>query len=147
MTHVIDRGLPVSTLESLLDRSVAAPRFTTVLLAALGGLSLLLATIGVYGLLAYSVAQRTREIGIRVALGAARGQLVAMVVGEGMRVAMAGVVVGLVAALYASRWLEKLLFEVPRNDPDKVLVDPPLKTKLIRPPSGMSFQASFAFHN
>jgi putative ABC transport system permease protein len=107
----------VTTLEAMIDKSVASPRFTSVLLATFGGFALLLATIGVYGLLSYSVAQRTREIGIRVALGAARGQLLSMIVSEGIRIAMVGVACGLVAALWATKWLEKLLFNVQRNDP------------------------------
>jgi ABC-type antimicrobial peptide transport system permease subunit len=104
-------------MEDLIGRSVATPRFHLILLATLSVSALLLASIGIYGLLAFSVALRTREIGVRSALGASRAVITSMVLGEGLRLTTGGLVVGLAAALLASRWLEGLLFEVEPHDP------------------------------
>jgi putative ABC transport system permease protein len=87
------------------------------LLAVFGGLALVLAIIGVYGVLSYSVNQQTREIGIRMAMGAQPGRVLQLVVGQGMRLAGAGLLLGLLVAFAAMRLLESLLFGVSSHDP------------------------------
>jgi putative ABC transport system permease protein len=118
--RAIDPLVPISevqTMEELMARSVAAPRFHLTLLAMMSGAALVLATIGIYGLLAFSVAARTREIGVRSALGASQSLIARMVLREGLALTMSGVGVGLLVALAATRWLEALLFEIRPNDP------------------------------
>jgi putative ABC transport system permease protein len=115
-----DRDLPVGqllTMEQLLRDSVRAPRFNALLLGFAGGLALLLALIGIYGVISYSVARRTHEIGIRTALGADTAAVLKLVLGQAMSLAGAGIVIGLVAALALSRVLDRMLFEVEPTDP------------------------------
>jgi putative ABC transport system permease protein len=107
----------VRTLESLLGSSIARQRFNTLLLAVFAMLALLLSAIGVYGVMAYSVAQRTQEIGIRVALGARSRDVLKLVVGQGMKLALTGVVIGLIGALALTRLMSNLLFDVSATDP------------------------------
>ena len=107
----------ISSMEQVLSASVAARRFSTVLLGLFGGLGLLLASVGVYGILSYTVAQRTPEIGIRMALGAAQWDVLSLVVGQGLRLAVSGMVVGIVGALLLTRLMSSLLFEVSPSDP------------------------------
>ena len=116
----IDPMVPVANVQSmdaLIAGSVATPRFHLVLLGALSLAALVLATIGIYGLLAFSVALRTREIGVRSALGASRNAISGMILKEGMRLTGTGIVLGLGVAIVATRWLETLLFEVTPYDP------------------------------
>jgi putative ABC transport system permease protein len=116
----LDRDLAVSniaSMEEVLSDSVAAHRFSTVLLGLFAALGLLLAAVGVYGILSYSVAQRTREIGIRMALGAARTDVLSLVAGQGLRLALIGIAVGMVAAFTLTRLMSGLLFEVSSTDP------------------------------
>ncbi|MBA2303750.1 MAG: ABC transporter permease [Acidobacteria bacterium] len=116
----LDPELPIDSvqpLEDIVSESVAGPRFRTLLLAAFAITALVLAAIGVYGLISYSVAQRTREIGIRVALGARPAQVVGPIVREGMRMALIGVGVGLVGALAATKVIAAFLFGVEATDP------------------------------
>jgi len=118
--HELDAQLPlsnISTMEQWVSNTAAQPRLNAQLLAVFAGVALLIAAIGIYGVLAYSVNQRTREIGLRMALGAQPEGVLRLVVGEGMLVALAGVAIGLVAALALSRTLSSLLFEVPERDP------------------------------
>ena len=118
--HAIDPLVPISdvqTMEELMGRSVAAPRFHLMLLSLLSASALVLATIGIYGLLAFSVASRTREIGVRSALGASQGLIARMVLREGLALTLAGVGLGLLVAFMATRSLETLLFEIEPHDP------------------------------
>ena len=116
----IDPALPiyqVRRLDEWLDESAAQPRFTTMLSGAFALVALLLAAVGVYGVLSYSVAQRTQEIGVRMAIGAERGQIVRLVLGGGLTWAFAGIAIGLLGAFVLSRGLGTLLFEVTAHDP------------------------------
>jgi len=116
----IDRAQPVyelQTLEQALSDSIAPRRFNLFLLGTFAAIALLLGLIGIYGVIAYSVAQRTHEIGIRRALGAQRGDIVRMVVWQGMRMALVGIGVGLAAALGLTRLMASLLYDMKANDP------------------------------
>jgi predicted permease len=118
--HAIDPDLPlanVATLTSLLDDSMSQPRFSVFLLGSFGVLALLLASIGMYGVISYSVLQRTQEIGIRMALGAQRRKVFGMVLGQGALLAGLGIGIGLVAALGVTRLLASFLYGVRPTDP------------------------------
>jgi predicted permease len=124
-------GLPVSdvrTMDEVISRSTSRQRFNMLLMTVFGGSALLLAAIGVYGLMAYSVQQRTQEIGIRMALGAESGHVRTMVISQGLRFALAGVVVGLAAAFGLARLLATFLFGVTAWDPVVFTVVPILLT-------------------
>jgi predicted permease len=115
----VDRDQPVwkiRSMRSLLERDVAPHRFTVLLAGSFALLALLLALIGVYGVMAYAVAQRSREIGIRMALGAARGTVVRMVLWSGLRIVAVATVLGLAAAYGGARLIERQLFNVPPTD-------------------------------
>ena len=116
----VDPELPMSdirTLRQRVDDSIAAPRVSVMVLAAFAALALTLAAIGIYGVLAYSVAQRTREIGIRMALGASAGNVRQLIVRQGMTPAIIGLAVGLLAAFWLTLLMEKLLYGVAPRDP------------------------------
>ena len=116
----IDPQLPlagVSTMTEIMRDETASSRFTTSLLVILGASGLLLAAIGIYGVIAYFVGQRTRELGIRMALGASTGQVRGMVVQQGLALAVGGVAVGEIAALLASRVLDSMVYGVSVRDP------------------------------
>jgi putative ABC transport system permease protein len=118
--RAIDSALPVAEVRPMaqvIARSMAQPRFRTTLLSLFGGAALLLAAIGIYGVLAYTVAQQTREIGIRMALGANPGRVLRLMLGSGLRLAGAGTVIGVLAALMLTRLLGSLLFDVSATDP------------------------------
>ena len=100
-----------------MSASVAQPRLQMVLLVLFASLALVLAAVGVYGVMAYTVAQRIPEIGVRMALGASPGRVIAMVVWQGVRLASTGIVIGLVAASFAALAAESLLFDVRGLDP------------------------------
>ena len=113
-------GLPVARIKSMDEivvQSTARSDFNMLLLTVFGAAALVLAAIGVYGLMSYSVEQRTQEIGIRLALGAAAGQVRNMVIKQGLTLAVAGVVIGLIAAVALSKLIESLLFGVNARDP------------------------------
>jgi predicted permease len=118
--HSVDADLPIAKrapLTTLLDASMTKPRFTMLVLASFAGLALLLATIGMYGVISYAVSQRTREIGIRMALGARRANVFAMVLGQGARLAAAGIAIGLVFSLAVTRLMVTFLYDVQPTDP------------------------------
>jgi putative ABC transport system permease protein len=117
--HLFDKDQAVSDIQPLdafVTKSVARPRFQSVLLSSFAGLALLLAAIGIFGVMSYSVAQRTHEIGIRVALGAQRDQVLRLVVGQGFFLAFIGTAAGLVGAFALTRYLRTLLFNVSPTD-------------------------------
>jgi putative ABC transport system permease protein len=103
-------------LEKLIGSSLAQPRFNMVLLGSFSAVALLLAAIGIYGVIAYSVVQRTREIGIRMALGAQRGDVLRMILHQSMIIIGLGLTIGLCGAFVLTRWLQSLLYEVSAND-------------------------------
>ncbi|HEU4387966.1 MAG TPA: FtsX-like permease family protein, partial [Blastocatellia bacterium] len=117
--RAIDPGVPVTitALDDMVAGSVLQPRFYTTILGAFGLMALLLAVVGIYGVVSNSVTQRTHEIGVRVALGAQPRDLLRQVVGRGMLPVSAGLVIGIPVALGLTRMLEKLLFEVKPTDP------------------------------
>jgi putative ABC transport system permease protein len=116
----------VVTLEEALGASVVGPRFRTLLVGGFALCALLLAAIGIYGVIAYSVAQRTQEIGIRMALGAQRRNVLSQIVAQGLRLALAGTVLGIAGALVATRLLASLLFAVKPTDAVTFAVGPVL---------------------
>ena len=107
----------VSSMDKIRDENIAAPRFNTVLLSIFGGLALALAAVGIYGVLSYTVTQRTHEIGLRMALGASRVTVIGMVLKHAATLAAIGLGIGLAAALFATRLLRSLLFHVGSTDP------------------------------
>jgi putative ABC transport system permease protein len=120
-------GLPVSSIRSMeevVSRSISRQRFNVLLMTVFGASALLLAAIGIYGLMAYSVAQRTQEIGIRIALGAEAQQVRRMVVFQGMRLAIIGVVLGLGAAWGLTRLMATFLYQVEARDPAVFIIMP-----------------------
>ena len=116
----IDKAQPVedvATMDQLLVKSNAAPRFQTLLLGIFGGLGLLLAVVGIYGVISYSVAQRTHEIGIRMALGADAGRVMRLVLQQALNLSLLGVAIGIAASLALTRLMSSLLFGVSATDP------------------------------
>ena len=116
----IDRSLPISEfapLDQLVDASVARPRFYTTLLAVFAASALLLAAVGLFGVLSYSVLQRSREIGVRLALGARGSQVTLMVVGSALRLVGLGLTIGVIGALAAGQAIRSQLFGVQPADP------------------------------
>jgi ABC-type antimicrobial peptide transport system permease subunit len=103
-------------MEQIVLRSIASKRFSMTLLAVFAGLALLLASIGIYGVLSYLVGQRTQEIGVRMALGAGRWQVLGMVLADGARMAFCGIGIGVLAALGLTRLMSGMLFGVKPTD-------------------------------
>jgi len=107
----------VKTMEKIREENIASPRFNTVLLGVFGGLALMLAAVGIYGVLSYTVTQRTHEIGLRMALGASQANILKMVMREALKLSGLGMAVGVVGALLATRALTSMLFHISRTDP------------------------------
>jgi putative ABC transport system permease protein len=116
----LDANLPVAgirTMDDVVAATLSAPRFTGMLLGAFAALALALSATGIYGVLSYVVSRRTREIGIRVAIGAGRGQVLRLVLGSGVGLALVGIIIGLAAAASLSRLMTTLLHDVQPGDP------------------------------
>ena len=116
----LDPTLPVYNLWSMdevVSKSMVQPRFLALLLATFSGIALFLAAIGIYGVMAYSVAQRTQEIGVRMALGARQLHVLRLIFGQSIGMLLIGVVIGLVGAFLLTRWMRTLLFEITATDP------------------------------
>jgi putative ABC transport system permease protein len=120
----VDRNIPlvrVRVFEEYLARALARPRFNAMLLSIFAGTALLLTAIGIYGVMAYSVSQRTSEIGIRIALGAGKQSIFRLIVGQAMTIVAISLAVGIIGAFAATRWLNSLLFGVGASDPGTFL--------------------------
>jgi putative ABC transport system permease protein len=116
----LDGNLPVTdihTMNDLLSKSVAQPRFRTLLLGIFAAVALLLAVVGIFGVMSYLVGRRTQEIGVRMALGASHGNVLRMILGEGLRVVLLGIGLGLIEALLLGRLVKSLLFGIQPADP------------------------------
>ena len=127
VVHEVDPDLPIfslTTMNQAVSDSVAQPRFYMLLLDAFAAIALLLAALGIYGVISYTVSQRTRELGIRVALGATRERIVRLVIGEGIWMAGIGIVLGVAASLALTRALASLLFGVEKLDPLTLSIAP-----------------------
>jgi predicted permease len=107
----------VKTMEKIREENIASPKFNTVLLGVFGGLALVLAAIGIYGVLSYTVTQRTYEIGLRMALGASHANVVKMVMRQALKLTAFGIAAGVVGALVTTRVLTSMLFQISRTDP------------------------------
>jgi putative ABC transport system permease protein len=116
----VDNTQPASRAEfaeRVLDNALGEPRLYTLLLAAFAALALVLAAVGIYGVMSYAVSQRTQEIGIRMALGASPARVLAMVVRQGLKLIIAGITFGLAGAFALTRLLKSLLFQISATDP------------------------------
>jgi putative ABC transport system permease protein len=116
----IDKDVPitdVATMDRIVWQSGSVQRYEAILLGAFGGLGLLLAMVGIYGVISYNVSQRTHEIGVRIALGAHRSNILRMVISEGMVLAAIGIAVGVGGALALGRFMQSMLFEIKPTDP------------------------------
>lgn len=115
----VDKDLAIAdqeTMTTILNRSVASRRAGMLLIAGFGVVAALLAVIGIYGVLSYSVAARAQEIGVRIALGASASDVLRLVIGQGMKLTIIGVVLGLISAFALTRWMASLLYEVSSTD-------------------------------
>jgi predicted permease len=119
MAHEINPDAPMksTTMEAMLYEDVAAPRFRTFLFAVFSGLAICLAMAGVYGVMSFTIGQRSNEFGLRIALGASPGSVVRLVLGQGLVLASMGLALGLAASIAGTRLLKSMLFEVQPNDP------------------------------
>ena len=120
LAHGIDPNQPITglrTMEQNVSKSISEPRFRTLLLSIFAGIAVVLAAVGIFGVMAYAVAQRTRELALRMALGASRAQVLQLILAHGARLTLAGVAMGLVATFMGTRYVSSLLFNVPPYDP------------------------------
>ena len=127
----VDKDQPVTnvqTMEELLESGSSQSRFTMFLLGIFSATALMLAIVGIYGVIAYSVAQRTQELGIRMALGAAKGDILKLVLGHGLGLALAGIAIGVAASLALTRLMAPLLYETSATDPIALVVSAGLFT-------------------
>jgi len=118
--HKLDKNLPLPEAEpmtAVYSASIAARRFNTLLLSIFAGIATILAAIGIYGVISYLVTRRTHEIGVRMALGAEARNILALIVGRGLLLAVFGVTIGLAGALAVTRVLAKMLYGVTTTDP------------------------------
>jgi len=118
--HALDKNLPVYDVKTMNERirdATSRARFSAVLLAVFAAIALVLAAVGIYGVMSYLVTQRTREIGIRIALGAGSADVLSLVVRRGATLALAGIAIGVAGALASTRVLATLLYEVKPGDP------------------------------
>jgi len=116
----IDPELPIDevrTLERVLQQATGEPRFRAMLVTAFAAAALLLAAVGLYGLISYTVAQQAPEIGVRLALGASPAQIARLIIGQGLRLSVAGVIIGVAGALSVARLLQGLLFSISATEP------------------------------
>ena len=115
----LDPMLPITieTMNQKVSRLAQRPKFNAVLLGLFAGMGVMLAAIGLYGLISFLVAQRTQEIGVRMALGATPGQIAKLVLAHAARWTLAGIVLGLISSFWATKALAALLFKVPEKDP------------------------------
>jgi putative ABC transport system permease protein len=116
----IDKNLPVTDIEPLNDalgKSISQERFRTFLLGSFSAIALMLAAVGIFGVMSYSASQRTHEIGIRIALGAGRREVLRLILGQGMKLALFGLGIGVVAAFLLTRLMSSLLYGVSATDP------------------------------
>jgi len=112
----------IATMYQILSNSITTPRSYAVLLGTFSATALILATIGLYGVLSYFVTQRTREIGIRIAVGAQRSQVLLLVLRQGLAFGIVGVMLGIVGGMALTRYLEKMLFGITAADPGTFVV-------------------------
>ena len=120
IAHDLDPNQPITgirTMEQNISQSVSEPRFRTILLAIFAAIALALAAVGIFGVMAYSVVQRTRELGVRISLGASRKVIFQLVLNRGLRLTLLGLAIGLAATFALTRYLSSLLFNVPSYDP------------------------------
>ena len=116
----VDKDQPIfaiATMNKILSDGVSAPRLTLLLLGLFSALAVILAAIGIYGVISYSVAQRTHEIGVRMTLGAQPPDVLRMILGQGGKIALVGIVIGIVVAFGLTRLMSGLLFSVSPSDP------------------------------
>jgi ABC-type antimicrobial peptide transport system permease subunit len=105
------------TMDEIIEGSLAERQFTLILLAVFAGLALILASVGIYGVVSYVVSQRTQEIGIRMAMGAQQRDVLRLVIGQGARMLLAGVIIGLIAALALTRFMSGMVYGISTTDP------------------------------
>lgn len=125
IVHELDRNQAITnirTMEDNIAQSVSEPRFRTVLLTVFAAIALTLAGVGIFGVMAYSVSQRSSELGLRMALGATRGNVLQLVLRDGIKLTLVGVVLGIAGSFAVTRYLSSMLFNVPSHDPITLLV-------------------------
>ena len=118
--HELDADLPLAnvlTMQEVVSESVRSRRFQTILACVFSGVALLLACLGIYGVISYSVAQRTNEMGLRIALGAQPSQVSTLVLQQGIRPVVGGLLAGVVAVMAAGRWIGSILFGIRPGNP------------------------------